>query len=331
MRLISAMVAAAAIAAAAGCAAPGRDAVLRTDGPRMVDLFRGVERAGGSASGDAADGGKCSWLGRLGRMCRVSERAPESASRESDLAGYTRGASNELEMLFPRLPNPDVLIYVYPHLATEARVPVPGYTTAVPLYERVEYAMPGEAVCFNGRCGDGRPVGGDIARSVELQERIGDVGETAAGEESEGDAAAPAELRVAEAGEVPAVMDVVPESGPEESEGAREEGSPVGEAEGVGRQDGSGEEEEAPALPELLRVRVERGSLRANVGRLLEEFGYRIGRWPGDADHVMDWIISRGYALEVHGLEGLLQSLSGYGLTSEVLVGESRVDFGVAK
>ena len=31
-----------------------------------------------------------------------------------------------------------------PHLATEERVPVPGYTTAVPLYERVEYALPGE-------------------------------------------------------------------------------------------------------------------------------------------------------------------------------------------
>ena len=31
-----------------------------------------------------------------------------------------------------------------PHLATDARVPVPGYTTAVPLYERVEYALPGE-------------------------------------------------------------------------------------------------------------------------------------------------------------------------------------------
>ena len=61
-----------------------------------------------------------------------------------DAPAYTRTAANELELLFPRLPNPDVFIYVPAHLATELRIPVPGYTTAVPLYDRVEYALPGE-------------------------------------------------------------------------------------------------------------------------------------------------------------------------------------------
>ena len=57
-----------------------------------------------------------------------------------------------------------------PHLATGERVPVPGYTTAVPLYERVEYALPGElkrAVRLlesgweaGAAVADGSPVGG---------------------------------------------------------------------------------------------------------------------------------------------------------------------------
>lgn len=33
---------------------------------------------------------------------------------------------------------------VFPHLAGEESVPVPGYATAFPMYERTEYALPGE-------------------------------------------------------------------------------------------------------------------------------------------------------------------------------------------
>jgi len=56
--------------------------------------------------------------------------------------GYTREAFDEIEVLFPRLPNPTLVMYVFPHLAGEA--PVPGYATAFPMYEQVEYALPGE-------------------------------------------------------------------------------------------------------------------------------------------------------------------------------------------
>ena len=61
-----------------------------------------------------------------------------------DLAGYSRTAYTELETMFPRLPNPTLVMYVFPHLAGVERVPVPGYATTFPLYERVEYALPGE-------------------------------------------------------------------------------------------------------------------------------------------------------------------------------------------
>ncbi len=61
-----------------------------------------------------------------------------------DLAGYSRTAHTELETIFPRLPNPTLVMYVFPHLAGPERVPVPGYATTFTLYERIEYALPGE-------------------------------------------------------------------------------------------------------------------------------------------------------------------------------------------
>ena len=61
-----------------------------------------------------------------------------------DNTAYTRTAANEIDRLFHRLPNPDLRMYVFPHLAGSERVPVPGYTTVFPLYRRVPYALPGE-------------------------------------------------------------------------------------------------------------------------------------------------------------------------------------------
>ena len=63
---------------------------------------------------------------------------------EAALHGYTRDAFNEIDVLFPRLPNPTLVMYIFPHLAGEAGAPVPGYTTAFPMYEQVEYTLPGE-------------------------------------------------------------------------------------------------------------------------------------------------------------------------------------------
>jgi conjugative transfer region lipoprotein (TIGR03751 family) len=77
----------------------------------------------------------------------VSTLAPrQSACSDQDgiYCGYERTARNEIQQLFPRLPNPDILVFVTPHLATRNRVPVPGYTTVLPLYDQVHYAMPGE-------------------------------------------------------------------------------------------------------------------------------------------------------------------------------------------
>lgn len=56
----------------------------------------------------------------------------------------TRSDNNATQALFRRLPNPDLEMYIFPHLTGSEGVPVPGYTTIFPFYNRVQYALPGE-------------------------------------------------------------------------------------------------------------------------------------------------------------------------------------------
>lgn len=69
------------------------------------------------------------------------ERNAQPAVAES----YSRDANSEIQQQFPRLPNPDLVMYVFPHM-TVGNVPVPGYSTVFPFYSQVQYALPGERV-----------------------------------------------------------------------------------------------------------------------------------------------------------------------------------------
>jgi conjugative transfer region lipoprotein (TIGR03751 family) len=112
----------------AGCAGT-KETVLPQDGPSMQAIY--------DAHFEAIGAGDPRALRR-----ELGDRPIGNGAR--DLAGYARSAQTELDTLFPRLPNPTLVMYVYPHLAGPERVPVPGYATTFPLYERVEYALPGE-------------------------------------------------------------------------------------------------------------------------------------------------------------------------------------------
>ncbi|MCO8163885.1 TIGR03751 family conjugal transfer lipoprotein [Pseudomonas sp. LJDD11] len=65
---------------------------------------------------------------------------------DTQLASYTRTAQNEIYSQFKRLPNPDLVLYVFPHLTGKDPAPIPGYSTVFPFYQRVQYAMPGERI-----------------------------------------------------------------------------------------------------------------------------------------------------------------------------------------
>jgi conjugative transfer region lipoprotein (TIGR03751 family) len=104
----------------------------------MLDVW--TQQTGGSANGNQTS--------RQLLDARQSLRRPLNHDDVSNApvvnAGYTRTAQNEIDRQFHRLPNPDLAMYVFPHLAGTDPAPVPGYTTVFPLYQRVQYAMPGE-------------------------------------------------------------------------------------------------------------------------------------------------------------------------------------------
>lgn len=60
--------------------------------------------------------------------------------------GYTRTAQNEVINLFTQLPNPQIAVYIPPHLTDigNDEIPVPGYTTSFFLYDKNIIAMPSE-------------------------------------------------------------------------------------------------------------------------------------------------------------------------------------------
>lgn len=60
------------------------------------------------------------------------------AAARSDGA-LSRAALRQLDQDFERLPNPLILLYVFPHLSADAELsPIPGYVTFFDLYERTQ-------------------------------------------------------------------------------------------------------------------------------------------------------------------------------------------------
>ena len=124
-----------------GCAT-SKDEVLPHGENTMLDVWN-QETGGGAGIGSSG--------GQAARQLLDARQGLRRPLTEGDVraapaayAAYTRNAANEIYRQFHRLPNPDLVMYVFPHLAGTDPVPVPGYTTVFPLYQRVRYAMPGE-------------------------------------------------------------------------------------------------------------------------------------------------------------------------------------------
>lgn len=65
-------------------------------------------------------------------------------SEPHNLSDYTRSVRTETENLFTRLPNPDLFLYIPPHVVSREGIPVPGYSITFKLYARDHLALPGE-------------------------------------------------------------------------------------------------------------------------------------------------------------------------------------------
>ncbi|EMV8752445.1 TIGR03751 family conjugal transfer lipoprotein [Escherichia coli] len=129
-----------AVAVLGGCAT-SKEKLLPHGDHTMMDIW----------NQNAGDGGGASQVARRQLLdARQSLRRPltdaDVQAAPAEQMRYTRTARNEVQRQFQRLPNPDLVMYVFPHLAGTDPVPVPGYTTIFPLFQRVQYAMPGERV-----------------------------------------------------------------------------------------------------------------------------------------------------------------------------------------
>lgn len=60
--------------------------------------------------------------------------------------GYTSDNRNELKSLFKVVHNPQIPIYIYPHLVKvgDEDLPKPGYSSAFFLYKKSQFALPSE-------------------------------------------------------------------------------------------------------------------------------------------------------------------------------------------
>lgn len=129
----------------AGCAT-SKEELLPHNGLTMQELWQQGSTGGlsGVSSGGLGAQALQEARGELRRPISDGEMVAEQTR-------YTREASNEIYSQFSRLPNPDLVMFVYPHLAGSESTPVPGYSTVFPLYSKPQYAMPGESARPVGR------------------------------------------------------------------------------------------------------------------------------------------------------------------------------------
>jgi conjugative transfer region lipoprotein (TIGR03751 family) len=118
------------------CAVSNKESILPQNGPSMKQVYDrhfSGQRLGGENSPETETG-----------VVSPLVQARPLGNRATDLKGYSREAYNETQLIFKRLPNPDLVMYVFPHLSGTEGNPIPGYSTAFPLYDTVHYALPGE-------------------------------------------------------------------------------------------------------------------------------------------------------------------------------------------
>jgi conjugative transfer region lipoprotein (TIGR03751 family) len=113
-----------------GCST-SKEEMLPAGDHTMLELWNG-EDGSGSLTRQAASARSSSTL-----------RRPITEDERLADRNYSRDQESEITQLFPRLPNPDMVMYIYPHLA-DGNTPVPGYSTVFPFYKEMQYAMPGE-------------------------------------------------------------------------------------------------------------------------------------------------------------------------------------------
>lgn len=121
----------------AGCSVTGpRESPLNEvtrDSPSVLSVYRGSANSG-SNTGTNANAPRDALQSES--VARPLSNIDAEKSRYWDPLQPLRGQ-------FARVPNPDLVMVVFPHL-TKGKYPVPGYVTTFPMYTEINYALPGE-------------------------------------------------------------------------------------------------------------------------------------------------------------------------------------------
>ena len=125
------------VAMLSGCASPGKNMIPVGGDKTMPEIYKeevglGIKTPSGVVSDKHSLSGVRSEV--IGPQPKVHYVA------------YTATANNQVRNLFKRLPNPEVPVYIFPHLVrvNGESYPKPGVTTGFFLYKNNHFAMPNE-------------------------------------------------------------------------------------------------------------------------------------------------------------------------------------------
>ncbi len=102
--------------------------IIPDNGPTMESIYDDLGDRTATARNDAVK--------------TVTDTSPTVTSRQSTAFSSSSLPSSVASPTFSLLDNPELKLYIFPHLAGAEMLPVPGYWTAFSAYPRNYYALP---------------------------------------------------------------------------------------------------------------------------------------------------------------------------------------------
>jgi conjugative transfer region lipoprotein (TIGR03751 family) len=110
-----------------------RGNVIPQSGPTMEHVYDNMGEA--SLKSDRRYSANSDDLNKLHHRIQSLNTSPISTSSQKTIS------ADALNREFHKLPNPELRMYIFPHLAGQDQVPVPGYFTVFNVYEHDYYGL----------------------------------------------------------------------------------------------------------------------------------------------------------------------------------------------
>ncbi len=126
-----------------GCVSPGKNTVEHGD-MTMAQIYNQQTGSGDSDASQEVSGISDNHFEQY--AVQGTDKSIPLSTEAGDTSNAASVASDNINDQFKLIPNPNITVYIFPHLSQYAgtSVPIPGYNTHFFLYETNHYAMPGE-------------------------------------------------------------------------------------------------------------------------------------------------------------------------------------------